>query len=101
MSAAKPLGRYFKIVVSFERRPDGGLRAWSDDVPGFVLSHHDASAVLADVTPVLDAMLSARFGETVVTEPLDDVRALLEDSGVVTPDVPFASIKEYVALRAA
>lgn len=66
---ARPVGRYFKVVVSFERRPDGGLRAWSDDVPGFILSHHDASAVLADVTAALDTILSERFGEDVVTEP--------------------------------
>jgi hypothetical protein len=28
-------------------RADGGLRAWSDDVPGLVLSHADPAAVLA------------------------------------------------------
>lgn len=47
------------IAVSLERRPDGGLRAWSDDVPGFVLSHKDASAVLRDIKPALEAILSA------------------------------------------
>lgn len=85
---------YFKIIVCFERRPDGGLRAWSDDVPGFVLSHHDASALLADITPALDTILSARLGEDVITQPLGDVRAALEDSGVVTPEIPPQLIKE-------
>ena len=25
--------RYLKVTVTFERRPDGGLRIYSDDVP--------------------------------------------------------------------
>lgn len=50
-----------KIVVRFEQRGDGGLRAWSDDLPGFILSHSDAQAVLEDVEPALETMLSAKF----------------------------------------
>lgn len=100
MPRKEPPPRFFKITVSFESRGDGGLRAWSDDVPGFVLSHRDASALIADIKPALDVILSARLGEEVTTEPLGNVRAMLEDSGLVIPEVPFASIREYVALRA-
>ena len=46
------------IHVHFEARSDGGLRAWSDDVPGFALSHSNPALVLADVEPVLEVMLS-------------------------------------------
>lgn len=49
-----------KIRISIEGRADGGLRVWSDDVPGFVLSHSDASAVLRDIGPALDEILSSR-----------------------------------------
>jgi hypothetical protein len=42
-----------KVTISFERRPDGGLRVWSDELPGLVLSHSDARAVLADIGPAL------------------------------------------------
>jgi hypothetical protein len=59
--SCKPLSGYFKVVVSFERRGDGGLRAYSDDVPGFVLSHSDPSAVLADIQPALETILSHMF----------------------------------------
>ena len=91
--------RYLKVVVSFESRPDGGLRAWSDDVPGFVLSHRDVDGLLADVKPALEFILSARLGIAVTAEPLDDMRSALEDDGVIHPrahHLPYR--KEYVAL---
>jgi hypothetical protein len=50
----------FKVTVCFEERPGGGLRAWSDDVPGLVLSHSDVDAVLADVGKALGVLLSER-----------------------------------------
>jgi hypothetical protein len=59
-----------KFIVNFERREDGGLRAWSDDVPGFVLSHSDPKAVLEDVKPALEAILSHVYGTPVVVEEL-------------------------------
>lgn len=46
-----------KVTVTFERREDGGLRAYSNDVPGFVLSG-ELRAVLEDVKPALERILS-------------------------------------------
>jgi hypothetical protein len=48
-----------KITVTFEHRDDGGLRAYSNDVPGFVLSHSDPAKVLADIKPALEGILPA------------------------------------------
>lgn len=76
-------GRTFKVTVCFEERPGGGLRAWSDDVPGLVLSHADVDAVLADVAEALAAILSDQFGEEVRVQPLPGIRAALENRGVV------------------
>ncbi len=59
-----------KITVMFERREDGGLRAFSNDVPGFVLSHSDPMAVLSDIKPALEGILSHQFGAPVVVEQL-------------------------------
>lgn len=84
MSAGRP-SRSYKIVVFFERRGDGGVRAWCDDVPGFVLSHSDADAVLADVQPALEGILSAQLGEKIITTLLTDLRDELERCGVVDP----------------
>jgi hypothetical protein len=50
-----------KVVVTFEDRENGGLRAYSDDIPGFVLSHSDPVAVLKDIEPALEEILSYRL----------------------------------------
>jgi hypothetical protein len=42
----------FKITVLFELRADGGLRAYSDGVPGLALSSMDGNAALADITEI-------------------------------------------------
>ncbi|WP_370030669.1 hypothetical protein [Qipengyuania mesophila] len=59
-----------KLTVRFEKRDDGGLRAWCDDLPGFVLSHSDAQAVIRDVEPALEAMLAAKYECKVRVYPL-------------------------------
>jgi hypothetical protein len=63
------MDRSYKIVVCFERRPDGGLRAWSDDVPGLVLSHRDHDGVLADVITGIREILSDRLGVAIEVRP--------------------------------
>lgn len=51
-----------EITVILEDRDDGGLRAYSPEVPGFVLSHPNREAVLADIWPALEMILSAIWG---------------------------------------
>jgi hypothetical protein len=62
--------RAFKLTVCFETRSDGGLRAWSDDVPGLVLSHSDADSVLADVPAALKVILSHQWDTETDVKPL-------------------------------
>ncbi|SFU39321.1 hypothetical protein SAMN02799631_00418 [Methylobacterium sp. 174MFSha1.1] len=85
------------MVVCFERRPDGGLRAWSDAVPEFVLSHKNVDALLADIKPALKIILSAKFGEDILTEPLVDFREALEERGIVEERAELPLSWEYVA----
>jgi hypothetical protein len=59
-----------RIVVSFEGREDGGLTAYCDDIPGFVMSHIDPSAVLKEVKPALEGILSRWLKEPVVVQEL-------------------------------
>jgi hypothetical protein len=61
MASRAPEGP-FVISVTFEKRADGGLRAFCDKVPGFVLSHSDADKVMADVVPSLECILTAMYG---------------------------------------
>lgn len=86
-----------KVTVTFERRDDGGLRVWSDDVPGLVLSHTDIDGVLEDVKAALEMILSERLGQQVEAHPLVGLREHLEQNGVVDPSGFVPGPKEYVA----
>jgi hypothetical protein len=91
--------QYFKVVVTFERRADGGLRAYSDDVPGFVLSHSDQAAVIDDVKPALEKILSHMFDGQVMIEELPRLRGRLAEAGVISGDQ--IEEREYVTHRIA
>lgn len=56
------LSKFRTISVVLESRPDGGLRVYSDDVPGFFLSHSDREAVLSDVEPALETIIGYIVG---------------------------------------
>jgi hypothetical protein len=99
MATHKRRRQFAKIVVSFERRDDGGLRAYSDDVPGFVLSHRDPLAVIRDVPPVLERILSAMWGVAVKASLLPHVGDPVEEDDD-TPESVAAYAdhpREYVA----
>jgi hypothetical protein len=70
------LRTFGRILVVFENRPDGGLRVYSDDVPGFVLSHSDGDAVMSDVKVALETIIGEMVGEAVVVEPVEPSTAL-------------------------
>lgn len=89
--------KMFKVTVCFEARPDGGLRVYSEDVPGLVLSHTDVDGVLEDVKTAIETLLSHRYGGTFVVNPLPNLRDALEADGIVQPKMPTPGPKEYVA----
>ena len=89
--------RAFKLTVCFETRSDGGLRAWSDDVLGLVLSHSDADCVLADVPEALKVILSHQWDTETDVKPLGDIREALETHGILAPQEPIPGFREYVA----
>jgi hypothetical protein len=45
-----------KFTLHCERREDGGMRVWSSDVAGLVLSGADPRAVMRDVIVAVDAI---------------------------------------------
>jgi hypothetical protein len=84
-------GATFKIVLKIERRKDGGLRVWSDDVPGLVLSHRDPAKVLADIQPALKVILKETFGCEVEVSPLTRMppaRVVRQREAVAQPHAP-------------
>ena len=88
--------RYVKVKVTFERRDDGGLRAYSDEVPGFVLSGSDAEAVFEDVIPALERLFSCNRGMDLKFAPLTDVRVAMEENGFL-PAPEVRETREYAA----
>ncbi len=98
MNAPSRHTRFAKIVVKFERRPDGGLRAFSDDVPGFVLSNPNPEIVLAEIIPTLEFMLSGMWGVSVSASRLDELHNPCHvDAEFAQPSA--ACHKEYVAFH--
>lgn len=59
-----------RIRVVFEIRSDGGLRVYSDDVPGFVLSHPDPHTVIEELSPALETILTEEIGAPVSVQPV-------------------------------
>lgn len=49
------------VTLNLEKREDGGLRVYSDELPGLILSHSDPGLVLIDVGVALKALLLDRF----------------------------------------
>lgn len=88
--------KFLKIMLTFEKREDGGLRVHSDDVPGFVLSHSDCDLVFADIEPALQTILSARFNADVVVGPLHELRDELEWNGFIAANHAVARHQPYV-----
>jgi hypothetical protein len=79
------------ITVHFERRDDGGLKAFCEAVPGFYLSGADPREVLADVVPVIETLMRRNVGLDVEAVPLQYARFELRErtpSNPVVPDIP-------------
>ena len=89
-----------KVVVVFEKRADGGVRIYSDDVPGFVLSHQDVDAAEGDVIPALEAIISEMLGLQVRVELLSPLREAVPGKPVFGPGAELVR-REYVTQRAA
>ena len=86
---------YLKVAVTFEKRPDGGLCAYSEDVPGLMLSGADAEAVFEDVIPAMEELFRHNRKMDVMFGPVTDLRRLLERGGFL-PMEDF-EVREYVA----
>lgn len=74
--AGNPDAKTFKVIVMVQRRPGGGLRVWSDDVPGLVLSHKDPEMALANIAPVLEVILGEMLGHPVKAEEVRPVASV-------------------------
>lgn len=51
-----------EITIKMAPREDGGLRVWSDDLPGLILSKYDQGTVLRDLGTAIAILSSFRQG---------------------------------------
>ena len=49
------------VQIVLECRGDGGLRVWSPDIPGLILSHGDPELLGADIVPLLRILAPSLF----------------------------------------
>lgn len=90
------------LLVRFEDRPDGGLRAFCDQVPGFGLSSSDPERVKKQVPVVLKHLLARKYKAAVdlmEVERSPDVIELYELDEQAGQQG--ASEKQYTAVTAA
>lgn len=90
----------FKVTVQLQRREDGGLRAWSDDVPGLTLSHSDPAKVLADIAPALEVIVGAMLDRAVEVTALTSLRSALADRNRMPDNASTETPLEYAARAA-
>ena len=83
-----------RVCVVFEKRPDGGLRVSSPDVPGFRRSHSHADLVTADIIPALEVIIGEMVGMP--------VRVTMPGNSLPLPESPLEkTTADYVAKLAA
>ncbi len=89
------MSTYIKVSVMFERREDGGLRVYSNEVPGLILSGPDPELVFNDVVPALESLfkhneeLDVEFGQAM------SLRYALQDRGFLPEGEK--EVRDYVA----
>ncbi len=88
----------YKVNVRIEPRDDGGLRAWSEDLPELVLSHADANKVMEDIPKAMEVILSHRLGAPVRVEELSVLPPV--NGHAVQPGRPVGPLREFAARAA-
>jgi hypothetical protein len=95
MASRAPSGPFI-LYVKFEKREDGGLRAYCDELPGFILSHANADAVMADVVPSLECILSAMYNRPMKVERAHDLGHEQEQNDMRIPPAHMCRPLQYV-----
>lgn len=90
-------GSAFKVTVTFEAREDGGIRAFSDEVPGLILSSTDVDGLIADVPEALSVCLSHTLAAEVTVQPLPGIKEYLKDRRVIPSITSAPGPKEFLA----
>lgn len=71
---------YSVVTVTLEDREDGGLRVYSDDLPGLILSGEDREKVASRIVPAIRALFEYKGFQAVVVHPAQPVAEVLKSA---------------------
>jgi len=81
-------GEVTTVLVTLEDRTDGGLRVWSENLPGLILSGRDRARVVAAIAPAIKTLFeAARKGARVSVRPERPLHEVLPQQGARTVKV--------------
>jgi hypothetical protein len=75
------------VCVSLEDREDGGLRVFSDELPGLILSGQDKMALMKKIAPAITALFKAAKGWDVRVRPAKPLSEILDGKNPQTLDM--------------
>jgi hypothetical protein len=97
MSTDKPMN----IEVKIERRSDGGIRVFSDNLPGLILSHKNGKDVLSDMPLVVQQLLPEQVGASLIINLDYDPSSLSKlENQILDELVESSKVQEYAKLCA-
>lgn len=68
---------YAVVTVTIEDRDDNGLRVWSDDLPGLILSGSDRKKVCDSIVPAIRALFQRKGLQDVTVHSTRPIHAIL------------------------
>lgn len=66
------------VTVTLEDREDGGLRVYSDDLPGLILSGPDRDSVSEKIAPAIQALFEYKGFRGVIVRAAQPLNAVLK-----------------------
>lgn len=75
------------VCVTLEDREDNGLRVYSDELPGLILSGADKRAVMDRIAPAIAALFKATKGLDVTVRPAKPLSEVLDGKNPQTLDM--------------
>jgi hypothetical protein len=84
------------VTVTLADREDGGLRVFSDDLPGLILSGSDRTTVAAAIIPSIAALFRHKGFADVVVRPTKPVAEVLRSASPRDMDVHVQHQKQFV-----
>lgn len=84
------------VTVTLEDREDGGLRVYSDDLPGLILSGSDRNSVGTKIAPAIQALFEHKGFKGVIVRAAQPLSAVLQQASPRDMDVHIHHEQQFV-----